>query len=76
MKHARTVLANEKQLAVAVSVGPEPAFTAVIAGTVFIAGGNVPERHANVFAREPLPTSGTVARKAHPILAVIALTGK
>jgi len=66
------VLADEVQAAVAVGVGPEPALGAVVAGAILVATGQVPERHGDVLAREPLPigTVLQVASGAHPVLAV------
>lgn len=43
------MLANEVELLVAVGFRPEPAFIAVVAGTVAVAAGKVPEGDGNVF---------------------------
>lgn len=65
------MLTNEKELSIAVGVGPEPAFGAVVASAVLAASRQVPERDAHVLAREPFPivTVLRVPHEAEPILA-------
>lgn len=65
-----TMLADEKQLAVAVRVRPEPAFRAIVTGAVLAATGQVPEGDGHVFAGEPLPVGPVrrVPHEAQPVL--------
>ncbi len=65
------MLADEEKFAVAVGVGPEPSFGAVVASAILPAAGQIPEGDADVFTREPFPVGSvdSVAHQAEPVLA-------
>ena len=64
------MLADVKQFAVAVGVGPEPSFGAVVAGAVLAPARQVPERYRDIFTRQPFPIGpvGRVAHQTEPVL--------
>ena len=66
------MLTDEVEFAIAVGVRPEPSFIAVVAGTIAVAAGHIPEGNADVFTAEPAPAAAIrrIPAQAHPVLAV------
>lgn len=64
------MLAYVVESRLAVSVCPEPAFTAVEPGTALSAPGGIPEGHCHVLAIHPPPVGGVlrVPHRPHPVL--------
>jgi len=71
-----TVLTDEEKFAVAVGIGPEPAFGAVIAGATFRAARKIPERYSHIFSRKPFPvcTVSLITHQSDPILTARIVT--
>ena len=69
-KGGLTMLADEEKFPVAIGIGPEPSFGAVVTSAIFSATGQIPEGDADVFTGQPFPIGaiGAIAHETQPIL--------
>lgn len=67
---ALTVLTDEVELRVAVGIAPQPTLGTVVARTVLLATGQIPERNRHLLATDPLPGVAIlrITHRTHPVL--------